>query len=411
MLDTKKIKKDFPIFERYEKAHGKPLVYLDSAATSQTPRQVVEAMDEYYYGYRSNVHRSPYDIGAEATSAYEAARETIARFIGAKGGEMAFTSGATGSANMLALMLGRELKLRAGDELLASIAEHHSNFVPFQELAKAKGASFKTIPIRGADLDYEAAARLISERTKLVTLPLAGNVLGTVHDLSPLIRKAKAVGALTIVDATKAAGHMPIDVKKLGADFLFFSGHKMLGPTGIGVLYGRREFLEALTPAFSGGGTVEKVTAEHSSYKTSPLKFEAGTPNVAGAIGLAHAVAYLEALGVENVQRHTEELVRSAVERLSRVKEVRIISEKDEKKNIGIVSFVVEGMHPHDVAELIGREGVAIRGGHHCAMPLMASLGVPGVCRASFYIYNGERDIVALVTSVEKAIAAFKQHG
>lgn len=406
-MDASKIKKDFPIFERYERAHGKPLVYLDSAATSQTPRQVVEAMDEYYYGYRSNVHRSPYDIGIEATDAYEGARAALARFIGAETNEVAFTSGATASANLLALMLGRHLKLHSGDELLASVAEHHSNFVPFQELAKSTGAAFKTIPLKGADIDDEAAARLISEKTKILTLPLAGNVLGTVHDLSPLLQKAKAMGALTIVDATKAAGHMPIDVKKLGADFLFFSGHKMLGPTGIGVLYGRKGLLEALTPAFSGGGAVEKVTEQETTYKASPLKFEAGTPNVAGAIGIVRAAAYLEALGMENVRAHTEALVRFATEKLSRIEGVRIVSEKDEKKNIGIVSFVVKGMHPHDVAELLAREGIAIRGGHHCAMPLMASLGVPGVCRASFYIYNGERDVEALAAGVEKAMAVF----
>lgn len=408
MIDAKKIKKDFPIFERYEKAHGKPLAYLDSAASSQTPRLVVEAMDAYYYDFRSNVHRSPYDLGTQATEAYEGARATVANFIGAMPSEVIFTAGATAGVNMLAGMLGRHLNLKAGDEVLTTVSEHHSNFVPFQELANQAGAKFRTIPLKGTDFDYKMAISMLTPRTKIVTLPLAGNVLGTIHDAARFIQKAKDAGALVIVDASKAAGHMRIDVKALGCDFLFFSGHKMLGPTGIGVLYGRLALLEALLPSSFGGGTVSNVNLVESSYKSSPEKFEAGTPNVAGAIGLAAAVSYLEALGMEEVRAHSEALVKYATEKLSAIPGVTVVSERDEKKNIGIVSFSVNGVHPHDVAEIVGRDGVAIRGGHHCAMPLMAHLRLPsGVCRASFYIYSRTEDVDALIEGLRKVKQLF----
>ena len=403
MLNTQTIRKDFPIFDTYREMYAKELVFLDSAASSQTPRQVVEAMNKYYFGYRSNVHRSPYTLGVEATEAYESARIVVAKFIGAEKWESIFTSGATMSSNMLVAVLERYLKLSVGDEILASVADHHSNFVPFQELAVRTGAIFRVIPISDTDLDYENAGKLINSRTKIVTIPFASNVLGTIYDVKRVIKIAKEAGAVTIVDATKAVGHIPVNVCDLDCDFLFFSGHKMLGPTGIGVLYGREELLTQLPPAFFGGGIVESVSEKETTYRDIPMRFEPGTPNIAGAIGLSRAIKYIEDLGIDSVARHSEELVRYSIERLSRIDNLKILSEKDERRNTGVVSFDLEGIDSHDVAEFLDREGIAIRGGHHCAMPLMRYLGVKGVCRASFYIYNSKADIDNLVLGIERA--------
>lgn len=407
MFDAKKIKEDFPIFENYAKKNGRELTYLDSAASSQTPKQVVEAMDEYYFGYRSNVHRSPYDLGEEATMAYEKARERAGRFIGADTGEIIFTSGATAGVNMLAYMLEQHITFKEGGEIVATISEHHSNLVPFQELAVRTGALLRTIALDGADLDYEGAENIISRKTKIFTMSLAGNVLGTIYDAKRMMRLAKKAGAITIIDASKAAGHMPIDVKALGCDFLFFSGHKMLGPTGIGVLYGRSEILEKLNPSFYGGGMVEKVSQTEAVYGSVPARFEPGTPNVAGAIGLSAAINYIENIGVREIESHGKKLVAYTIEKLGAIPGVRIFSEKDPKRNIGIVSFIVDGIHPHDVAEILGKDGVAIRGGHHCAMPLMKRLGVSGLCRASFYIYNDKEDVDRLAEGIERAKSVF----
>lgn len=407
MLDVHKIKEDFPIFENYKKKWGRYLSYLDSAASSQTPRQVVLAMDDYYFNYRSNVHRSPYKLGIEATEAYESARATVAKFIGAKKGEIIFTSGATMGANMLVAMLEDYLKIKQGAEILASVAEHHSNLVPFQELALRTNAAFRVIPLSGTDIDYEKAEKLIGPKTKIVTISLASNVLGTIYEVKRVIKFAKKVGAITIVDASKAAGHISINVRDLGCDFLFFSGHKMLGPTGIGVLYGREELLTRLYPGFFGGGIVSSVTVEKTSYLDIPMRFEPGTPNVAGAIGLARAMEYIESLDIGAVTKHSQELVRYAIEKLSRIPGLKIVSEKDEKRNIGIVSFTIDGIHSHDVAEILDRGGVSIRGGHHCAMPLMKYLGVSDVCRTSFYVYNDKEDIDRLAEGIEKAKSVF----
>lgn len=403
MLDVRKIRKDFPIFDSYQKKYGKELVYLDSAASSQTPRQVVDAMDEYYFGYRSNVHRSPYTLGVEATKAYEHARVTVAKFIGAEKWEVVFTSGATMSANMLIAMLEQHMKLSQGDEIVSCISDHHSNFIPFQELASRTGAMFRTIPLVGTDLDYEATEYTINPRTRIVTLPLASNVLGTVYDTGRVLKLAKEVGAVTIVDATTAVGHVPVDVRALDCDFLFFSGHKMLGPTGIGVLYGREERLTRLRPGFFGGGIIESVSEEVSVYRDIPMRFEPGTPNIAGAIGFSRAIEYIHSVGIHSITGHVAELVRYAIKKLGSIKDVRILSEKNEKRNVGMVSFDVKGVGSHDMAEFLDREGVCVRGGHHCAMPLMKCLGIRGVCRASFYVYNGEADVDILVSGIRKA--------
>lgn len=403
MLNAKKIREDFPIFDSYQKKYGKELAYLDSAASSQTPRSVVNAMDEYYFNYRSNVHRSPYTLGVEATKEYEHARDVVAKFIGAEKWEVIFTPGATMSANMLISMLEQNMQLSQSDEIVSCISDHHSNFVPFQEWASRVGATFRTIPLASTDLDYEAAESIISSRTKIVTLPLVSNVLGTVYDTGRILELAKKVGAIAIVDATTAMGHISVDARVLDCDFLFFSGHKMLGPTGIGILYGREALLTHLRPGFFGGGIIESVSEEASVYRDIPMRFEPGTPNIAGAIGLSRAIEYIHSVGLRSITLHANELVRYAIKKLESIKGVCIVSEKNENRNVGMVSFDVKGVGSHDMAEFLDRKGVCIRGGHHCAMPLMKCLGVRGVCRASFYIYNDEADVDALVSGIKKA--------
>ncbi len=408
MFDVKKIKGDFPIFENYRKEAGGELVYLDSAATSQTPKVVVDAMDDYYYKYRSNIHRSSYKIGEEATVAYENAREILARFINADTKEVIFTGGATASSNMLIYALEQILDLNKGDELVTSVFEHHSNLLPLQELAKRRGLAFKHFEMTpDFRLDYGAMNSLITDRTKIVSVTLASNVTGTITDVRKIAEVAHKHGALIIVDAAKAAGHIPIDVKIFDCDFLFFSGHKICGPTGIGILYGKKELLEKMQPSAFGGGIVDEVTMDEAIYNDVPLRFEAGTPNIAGAIGLAEAIKYLNNIKIENIRKHTEGLVEYAVKKLSEISGINLICEKDSTKNAGIVSFTVEGIHPHDVGEILNRDNVAIRGGHHCAMPLMQALGETAVSRASFYIYNDESDIDALAAGIKEAQKIF----
>jgi len=424
MLDTKAIKKDFPIFE-----HEKDLVYLDSAATSQTPQVVLDAMNGYYTSFRSNIHRGLYKMGEEASEAYESARASVARFIGAAPEEIVLTSGATASSNMLVRMLeesgsifprtplgfqGESLE----DEIVATVMEHHASLIPLQELAKREGLAIKLVPVGLAyGIDYDAAEKLITPKTKIVACVLASNVLGTINDVRRLADLAHKVGALMIVDATEAVGHIPVDVKKLGADFLYFSGHKMLGPTGIGVLYGRKDLLEALPPSVFGGGIVEKVTGESATWTSSPKRFEAGTPNIAGAIGLGAAVEYLGKVGVENIHAHVRELTSYAFEKLAQIPGIHVFAAPVEQ-NVGIISFTIDGLpaaatalqagvHPHDLAQIAGDSNVAIRAGHHCAAPLMQTLGVPATARASFYLYNEKADIDALIEAIKKAQMMF----
>lgn len=401
MLDTKKIKEDFPIFENFRRKNGTELIYLDSAASSQTPRQVVEAMDEYYFEYRANVHRSPHVLSVAATQAHENARDTVAKFIGADSKEVIFTPGATIGMNMLVLMLEQYLHIATGDEIIVSVAEHHSNFIPLQELAKRRGAILQFIPLREADFDYTRIEQLLTSKTKIVAIPLASNVLGTLYDIKRIVQLAKEQGALVIVDATTAIGHVDVKVRDLGCDFLFFSGHKMLGPTGIGILYGRKDILELLQPSFYGGGVINTVTESKTIYRESPARFEAGTPNIAGTIGLARAVEYIEALGIQNIVQHTQGLVRYAHQELASISNLYVSSERHEGRNIGIVSFWMPKTNSMKIAESLGKEAIAIRGGYHCAMPLMKSLGVGGICRASFYIYNDTHDIDKLVESLK----------
>ncbi|MHB8652072.1 MAG: aminotransferase class V-fold PLP-dependent enzyme [Minisyncoccota bacterium] len=405
MLDTKAIKKDFPIFE-----HEKDLVYLDSAATSQTPQAVLDTMQEYYTSYRSNIHRGLYKMGEEASERYEGVRASVARFIGALPEEIIFTSGATASSNMLVRMLEESGRVGEGSEIVSTVMEHHASLIPLQELAKRKGLTLSLIPIGvpygEKGLDYDAAEKLITSKTKIVSCVLASNVLGTINDVKRLADLVHKHGALMIVDATEAVGHISVDVKKLGADFLYFSGHKMLGPTGIGVLYGRKELLENMNPSVFGGGIVEKVTGENATWTTSLKRFEAGTPNISGAIGIGGAVEYLEKIGVENIHAHVRELTVYALEKLAQISGVHIFAAPVEQ-NVGIISFAIDGVHPHDLAQIAGDSNVAIRAGHHCAAPLMAVLGVPATARASFYLYNDNMDVDALIEAIKKAHTIF----
>ena len=407
MFDVKKIKENFPIFETPD---GATLHYLDSAASSQTPECVISAMDEYYRGFRSNVHRGAYALSEKASESYESAREIVAKFIGANKNEIIFTAGATGSANMLAYTLEQSLDLKEGDEIVVSIMEHHAMLLPLQELAKRQKLNLKYININeNFKLDYKSAEALITEKTKIVGITLASNITGVVNDVRRIADIAHKVGALVVVDATAAVGHMPVSVKELDCDALFFSGHKMCGPTGIGALYLKSELGEKLTPSFFGGGIVTDVSLSEAQFVSSPEKFEAGTPNISGAIGMAEAVKYLTEVGVENIKTHTEELTSYLIEKLGEISGVNIFSERSVKENVGTVSFTLLDIHPHDVIEFLSRDNVAVRGGHHCALPFVRALGVPATVRASIYLYNTKEDIDALIASVKKAQEFFKK--
>lgn len=402
---NKDIKKDFPIFDA-EVA----LVYLDSAATSQTPNVVLEAMEEYYTKFRANIHRGMYQSGQSASVAYEDARARVAQFIGAEKQEVIFTAGATASSNMLVAMLEHSGVVKIGDEIVTTAMEHHASLIPLQELARRHDLDLKHIPLvdNSVGLDYAVLEKFITPKTKIVSVMLASNVTGVINDVRRIADVAHSVGALIICDATAAVGHMPVDVKKLGVDFLYFSGHKMCGPTGVGVLWGRAELLHKLEPSVYGGGIVDEVTLARATWRGIPERFEAGTQNIAGVIGLGAAAEYVQKIGLENIHTHSAKLAGEAMRRLEEISGVRVIMERDLAKNVGIVSFTVAGVHPHDVAEILGREGVAIRAGHHCAMPLVTdALGVTAVSRASFYLYNTPEDIDALVGAIKKAQAVF----
>ncbi len=381
--------------------------YLDSAASSLTPKTVIEAMNEYYGNFRSNVHRGMYKTAGEATERYEAVRGIVAKFLNAfSSEEIVFTKGTTEALNLLASSLGRTFG--PSDEVVLSEMEHHANLVPWQEAAKRHGFVLKFIPLTSEyRLDMDAARALITPKTKAVSIAHASNVLGTINPAKELAALAHAVGAVLILDAAQSVAHMRVDVQDLDCDFLAFSAHKVYGPTGVGVLYGKKTLLEKMEPAQYGGDMIREVKYETSTWNDSPMKFEAGTPNIAGVIGLGAAVQYLEAVGMENVEAHDQELTAYALEKLSAIPDVTVIG-PGAGERIGVVSFTVDGAHPHDLATLLDREGVAVRGGHHCAMPLMGKLGLTGTCRASFGAYNGKEDVDALVEALEKAKATLK---
>jgi cysteine desulfurase/selenocysteine lyase len=406
MFDVDAIRQDFPILN--QQVNGKSLVYLDSGASSQKPLPVIEAMDECYRTYYANVHRGIYQFSEKTSASYEEARKKVARFINAKSWrEVIFTRNATESINLVAYTWGRQ-NIKAGDTILLTEMEHHANLVPWQQLAAETGARVSYIPVdtRGY-CDMAAFDRLINDSVKLVAVTQMSNVLGTVTPVGEIAAKAHAAGALVLVDGAQAVPHMPTDVRAFDADFLAFSGHKMLGPSGIGVLYGKREILQEMPPFLTGGDMIRQVTFEGAEWNELPWKFEAGTPAIVEAIGLGAAVDYLNKLGMPQVRRHEIELTAYAFNRLSLVEGIRIYGPPDPTARGGVVAFTLGDIHPHDLATILDREGIAIRAGHHCAMPLHEKLGLTATARASFYVYNRPSDIDRLADVLDMARELF----
>ena len=399
---------DFPILSR--RVHGKPLVYLDNAATTQKPMSVIMSMTAYYERTNANVHRGVHTLSQEATSLMEESRARIARFIGADDpATVIFTRNATESINLVAYAWGRR-NLKAGDEILLTELEHHSNLIPWQLVARDTGAALKFIPITGRDglLDLDRLPQLLTSRTKILSLTHASNALGTINPVEELARQARAVGALVLVDGAQSVPHLPVDVKTLGCDFLAFSSHKMLGPNGLGVLWGRRTLLESMEPFLGGGDMIKEVWTDHATWNDLPYKFEAGTPNITGAIALGEAVDYLNRIGMDRVRAHEMELTAYALQRLKdRFPEIILYGPSDPAQRGGVVSFDLPGVHSHDVGTILDREGVAIRAGHHCCQVLMRKLNISGTARASFYLYNTREEVDALVRSLEEVERLF----
>ena len=400
MYDVQEIRRDFPILER--EVNGKPLVYLDNAATSQKPRRVLDALTDYYENHNANIHRGVHRLAEEATAAYEGAREKVARFLGERDPRgLVFTRGTTEAINLVAHAWGRKF-LKEGDEVVLTEAEHHSNLVPWQLAARATGAKLRFIPVLDdGTLDMEEAGRIIGPKTRLVGCIHASNVLATINPVEELGRMAHDAGALMLVDGAQSAPHLPVDVGSLGCDFFACSGHKMLGPTGVGVLWGKPEVLEEMDPFLGGGEMIREVHLDHSTWNDLPYKFEAGTMNVAQAVGLGAAVDYLDDLGVLDVREHEKRLGEYAFRRLSEIEGITIYG--PEKDRTGLVSFSLPDVHPHDLSQLLDEEGIAIRSGHHCAQPLMRRLGVAATSRASFYLYNTEEEVDALLEALGRA--------
>lgn len=394
------IRRDFPILKR--KVNGKRLVYFDNAATTQKPRCVIEATKYFYENCNSNIHRAIHTLGEKATEDFESARKNIASFINAAPEEIAFTKNTTESINLVAHSLGK--KIKAGDEILLSVMEHHSNIVPWQFIGKAK--------IKYADIDKNGVLEpdqfndLITKKTKIISITQASNVLGSINDVKEIARISHDNGVVCVFDAAQSVPHMPVNVKKIHADFIAFSGHKMLGPTGIGVLYGKKEKLENLAPFLGGGDMIREVSLKKTTFADAPAKFEAGTPNIAGAVGLSAAVDYLRKIGMENVKKHEAKLAKYAVQNLD-IQGLKIYGPEKPTDRTGIVSFTMDDIHPHDIATILDKEGIAIRSGHNCAMPLMQRLGCNSIARASFYIYNEKQEIIDLAEALEKAKRIF----
>ena len=390
---------DFPILER--KINGKPLVYLDSAASSQKPRQVIDAVRRYYETTHANVHRSIHTLGEEATALLEASRDGVREFIGAaEREEVIFTRGTTEAINLVAQTVGRTIK--SGDEVIVTEMEHHSNLIPWQILCRDRGAVLKAVPVIGEGfLDLEAFCALLTPRTRVVAVAHVSNVLGTINPVGEIVNRAHATGALVLVDGAQAVPHLPVNVQNLGADFYAFSGHKMLGPTGVGVLYGCREVLETLEPAWGGGEMIKEVWIDHAQWNDLPWRFEPGTPPIAPIVGLGAAVEYLSEVGMEAVASHEQALTRLTLDLLAKNGDVTIYGPRNPEIKGAVVAFNVRGLHPHDVAHLLDQEGIAVRAGHHCAMPLMRRLGVVGTVRASFSVHTtpGEIEFLAKALS------------
>lgn len=401
-LDVTAIRKDFPILQ--QQVHGKPLVYLDNAATSQKPRQVIEALVRYYETTNANIHRAVHTLGERATTEYEEAREKVRRFINAPSTEgVIFTRNTTESINLVAYSWGRA-NIREGDEILLTQMEHHSNLVPWQLLAKEKGATVRYVPVtEQGTLELNGLENLFDARTKMMALPHVSNSLGTINPVEKIAAEARKRGVMVLVDGAQGAPHLPVDVQAIGADFYAFSSHKMLGPTGVGVLYGRKELLEEMDPFLGGGEMISKVTFEGATWNDLPWKFEAGTPNIADVIAFGAAIDYLEALGMDNVRRHEAEITAYALDRLSEIPDITLYGPRDMTQRGGVVSFNMPDLHPHDIGTVLDQYGVAIRSGHHCTQPLWRRLGVTGSARASFYVYNTPEEVDRLVEAVKAA--------
>ena len=399
MIDVEKIRKDFPILDQI--VNDEPLVYLDNAATTQKPKAVLEAVNRYYQEDNANVHRGVHTLAERATASYEAARETVRRFINASSTkEILFTRGTTTGLNWIGRFA--EEILEEGDEVLISIMEHHSNILPWQEACRKTGAKLVYAYLKDGGLDLEDFREKLTDRTKFVSITHASNVLGVINPIQELAQLAHEKGAIMVVDGAQSIPHMKIDVQKLDADFFVFSGHKMAGPTGIGVLYGKEHYLNQMSPVEFGGEMIDFVYEQSATWKELPWKFEAGTPNMAGAIGLAAAIDYLEAIGMDAIEHHEQELIAYVFPKLQAIEGLKIYGSQDLAKRSGVISFNLGNLHPHDLATALDYEGVAVRAGHHCAQPLIQYLEVPATARASFYLYNTKEDCDKLVEALIK---------
>jgi len=413
MFSPAEIRRDFPIFSKVMRG-GNRLVYLDSGATSQKPRQVLDAERNFYEQNNAAVHRGAHLLAEEASIAYEGARQVLADFLNAELDEVIFTKSATESINAIAYSFGNSVPgsrfaLKPGDRIVVSELEHHANLIPWQQLAKRTGAELVWFSVDSEGrLDQSNLEELINESAKIVAITHQSNVLGTIVPLQDIVSRAHSVGAVVVLDACQSAPHFAVDVKKLGIDFLAFSGHKALGPTGIGILWGRSEYLNEMEPFLTGGSMIESVTMTEAKWAQSPKRFEAGVPNMAQAVGFAAAINYLNELGMANVAKHERDLTAYALEKFLQLDKVEVIGPKNNINRGSVISFTIDGIHPHDVGQVLDQFGVAVRTGHHCAWPLMRKLGLVGTTRASFYVYNDEADVDALINSILEAQKYFK---
>lgn len=400
-LDIATIRKSFPIL--HQEVNGYPLVYLDNAATTQKPKQVIDTISDYYKSYNANIHRGVHHLSNIATSHYEAAREKTRAFLNAASeAEVIFTGGTTDSINLVAQTWGRQ-HLKAGDEIIISVMEHHSNIVPWQMIAEEKAATLKAIPVtESGEWDMEALDVLLTAKTKIVAVNHVSNSLGTINPIKILIEKAHALGAIVLIDGAQAVAHFPVDVQQLDADFYAFSAHKLYGPTGTGVLYGKKELLESMPPYRGGGEMIKSVTIEKTTYNELPYKFEAGTPNIEGVIGLGAAIDYMNSFDWNDIQHHEKDVLALATEKISAIEGLRIYGTANDK--VGVISFQVEGVHPYDLGTLLDKQGIAVRTGHHCTEPLWNHYGVAGSVRASFALYTTNEEIEIFIGALKKAL-------
>ena len=397
-------KKDFPVLVE------RNIAYLDSGATTQKPQAVIDAVDKYYKKHNANPHRGAYSLSIEATEAYENGRDKIAKFINASREEVIVTKNASEALNLVAYSYGLD-NLKDTDEIVLSIMEHHSNLVPWQYVSRKTGAKLKYMYINdNYELDMDEVKAKITDKTKVVGIVHISNVTGTINNVKEIIDYAHSKGAVVVLDVSQSIPHMKIDVKELDADFVAFSGHKMLAPLGIGILYGKKELLTKMTPFLYGGDMIEYVYEDHTTFAPLPSKFEAGTQNVGGVVGMSAAIDYIEAVGYDNIEKHEKELVDYAVEKLSKLDYITLYMTNNPKHHSAVISFNIKGVHPHDVASILDNEGVCVRSGNHCAQPLLRYIGIDSTCRASFYLYNTKEDVDRLVAAVEKAYKMFEKY-